>query len=78
MTDFISNMPDEHQPIWVAVGHYSNSNRGRLWKVITIPTSKASAEIYAEMANEDELTKPKSRRRHHFVIKMDSPADYTK
>lgn len=76
MTDLISNLPEEQQPIWVAVGDFSHTDKRKLWRVITIPCSRASAEVYASLANEDELSKPQSRRRHHFVVKLNDPSDY--
>lgn len=78
MSDFISNLPEEHQPIWVAVGSYSHTDNRKLWKVVTSPVTRVSAEIFAEMANKNELSKPERRRRHHFVVKLDSREDYSK
>lgn len=61
---------------WVAVGEYSHTNRRKLWKVLTIPCSKVSAEIYAAIANEDERKKRSDMRKHHFVVKLEKFDDY--
>ena len=76
MTDLISNLPEEQHPIWVAVGDFSHTDKRKLWRVLTRRTTKISAETYASLANEDELSKPQSRRRHHFVVKLTDPSDY--
>ena len=66
----IYNDPDCHESIWVAVATYSHTDKRKLWKVLTRPTVKSSAEIYAEMFNDDELKKPLSKRKKAFIIKM--------
>lgn len=66
----------DHGSIWVAVGEYTHTDNKKLWKILTIPCSKVSAEIYAEMANDEELTKRPNRRKHHFVVKLDKFDDY--